>query len=259
MAGDADLYGVDFAAAADPNGGVLFAGDVGFASQTHTHSAIKYSANGAAPNVRWGPKPLASRGAVFGAGVDVLGRSLVITDGSEKFGAGAISAQWFEQSGDAATGEFQLVAGFVPGRSTWFETSPLVGGGLAVRRVDDGAHAQALVVVASGNAAVSPAPDWMKARPDVKLQIARGGRAYAALPYGGANEKCSQRLEIVAPDGTSCGARDYAVASGTCDLGELTLGFDGTVIQQLPRAMESSEPVRESHSCTWRFWPGAAK
>jgi len=39
----------------------------------------------------------------------------------------------------------------------------------------------------------------------------------------------------------------------------LTVGYDGTVIQQLPAAME---PVTEiapgfsEHACTWRYWPG---
>ena len=90
------------------------------------------------------------------------------------------------------------------------------------------------------------------------FQIARGGRAYAAVPYG-ALGTCNQRLEIVAPDGTSCGATNYPIASGTCTTKDLTVGADGTVIQQLPDAMETFEPVNGQHSCTWRFWAAAAK
>jgi hypothetical protein len=258
-AGDAILFGKNFAPAADPNGGALFAGDLGFTSQTYSHSALMYSANGAAPSVRWGPKPLASSGAVFGSGVDMLSRSLVITGGSAKFGGGAITGQWFDTDGRVMTGEFLLLSGFVPGSSTWFETSPLIGGGLVVRRMDGGGHAQALVTVVSGQASVAPAPDWMASRADAKLQIVRGDRAYAVLPYGRSGATCTQRLEIVAPDGTSCGSRDYTIASGACDLNDLTLGADGTVIQLLPSAMESIEPVRMSHTCTWRYWRGATK
>ena len=117
--------------------------------------------------------------------------------------------------------------------------------------MDRGPHAQALAVVASGSGTVEPAPDWMTSRPDTRLQIARGGRAYAVLPYGAAGVSCSQRVEVVAQDGTSCGAADYPIAPGKCDTKHLTLGADGTVIQQLPDAMEAKSG--DSHACTWRW------
>src|SRR6267143_636693 len=83
----------------------------------------------------------------------------------------------------------------------------------------------------------------------------RGGQAYAALPLGASNVACTQRLELLAPDGTSCGARDYQIAAGTCSTGDLTLGLDGTVIQQLPASMESERSWYDgSHTCTWRWW-----
>src|SRR5438552_17262555 len=82
-------------AATDPNGGVLFAGDFAMQPSDPTlHAAVMYNGGGTSAGVRWGPKPLASLGAVFGVGVDLLGRSLVITDGAPRFGAGNISAQW---------------------------------------------------------------------------------------------------------------------------------------------------------------------
>jgi hypothetical protein len=79
------------------------------------------------------------------------------------------------------------------------------------------------------------------------------------LPYAATGVACSQRLEVVAPDGTSCGSREYPIAAGTCDTHDLSLGADGTVIQQLPDSMESKDEVMLVHSCTWRWWPGAAK
>src|SRR5207249_405312 len=101
------------------------------------------------------------------------------------------------------------------GASTWFEASPLIGSGLVVRRMDfdHGLHSLAVVVVASGAPAVSAAPDWMISRRDVQLQLARGRRAYATLPYGAPSVACSQRVEVLAADGTSCGARDYPIAA----------------------------------------------
>ena len=60
--------------------------------------------------------------------------------------AGSVTAQWFDRDGTALTGEFELLTGFVPGASTWFEATPLIGGGLAVWGMDFSSttHAQAL-------------------------------------------------------------------------------------------------------------------
>ena len=224
-----------------------------------------YSGGGTAPALRWGPNALASSGTVFGAGVDLVGRTLVITDGRPTFGKGTISAQWFERDGTSVTGEFLLLSGFSAGESTWFETSPLIGSGLAVRRMDytysqiGTYHAQALVPVASGQPSVQPAPAWMVARPDTRLQIVRGGRAYAVLPYGAEGVACTQRIEVVATDGSSCGARDYPIAAGNCDTHQLSVGADGTVMQLLPDALETTDPIMFTNTCTWRWWSAALK
>ena len=268
--GDLLWHAKNFAPAGNPNGGLLLAGDVTYFDPAQTpvyqHAAIMFHRlEGDAPT--WGPQRLASPGAVFGAGVDLPGRSIVITDGSAKFGAGAISAQWFDKDGTPMTGEFVLVTGFVSGASTWFETSPLIGGGVEVRRMDASLstattpyqlHAHALVVIASGASAVQPPPDWMTSRPDTRLQIARGGRAYAVLPYGAPTVACTQKLEVLASDGTSCGSTDYPIAAGTCNTPDLTLAEDGTVMQQLPTSMEFVDPVDSMHTCTWRWWTRAA-
>lgn len=260
--GDKVFSAEQVGAAADPAGGLLLAGDLGAGQQSpRVHSATMYNVGNAQPSVRWGPKSLSSSGAVFGAGVDLDGRSLVITGGGAGFVGGTITGQWFDRNGSFSTGEFALITGFTPGPSTWFEADPLVGGGLVVRRMDfDGVrHAQPLVVIAGASSTPQPAPAWMTARPDRRFQVARGGKAYAVIPFAARGASCSQRLEIVAPDGTSCGRAEYQIAAGTCDTGDLMVGADGTVIQQLPEAMETRDPVNQQHSCTWRFWPAAAK
>ena len=202
--------------------------------------------------VRWA-QPLAAAGPVFGAGVDILGRAIVITGSG-----GDITAQWFDVSGSPLTGEFMLVKGFAAGSSTWFETSALIGGGVEVRRMDSdtsGLHAHALVLVQSGTASVQPAPQWMIDRADTRLQMTRGGKVYAVLPYGKRGANCSERLEIVTADGASCGAADYPIAAGSCDTLGLNLGEDGTVMQQLPSSMETTlSTAIMNHTCTWRFW-----
>ena len=260
--GSVSWSGMNFASAAGPTGTFAVAGDLATSvGGSAEHSVAMF--NGSGPfRPRWGPKRIASSGAVFGLGVDQLDRALVITNGAAKSAPGTISAQWFDADGTPLTGEFVLLSGFVPAESTWFETTALIGGGLLVRRMDLSVasgtrHANALVTVASGDTSVQPAPDWMVARRDAILQVARGGRAYAVLPLGADAVACSQRVEVVAPDGTSCGSADYAIAAGTCDTLDMTLALDGTVMQQLPRSMESSDPIHGGHTCTWRWWPGA--
>src|SRR5438270_227827 len=176
--GDAVLRAQNFSGSPDPAGGVFLAGDLSTSidrSAALSHTAAMYTGGGSVPTLRWGPSALASSGTVYGTGVDLLGRALVITDGRAKFGKGTISAQGFERDGGALTDEFVLVSGFSAGESTWFETSPLIGAGLAVRRMDyaysqiGAYHAHALVLVASGQSSVQPAPDWMVARPDTRL------------------------------------------------------------------------------------------
>jgi hypothetical protein len=218
--------------------------------------------------VRFGPVRLDSIGTVFGLGLDLTGNTLVITDGSAKFGGGAISAQWFSVSGVPLTGEFLLVSNFTPGSNTWFETSALIGGGVMVRRMDlvletiptAVTRAKALVTVGSGATFAQPAPAWMTSRPDTRLQITRNGRAYAALPYGAPGVTCAQRVDLLAADGTLCSAATYPIAAGSCNTHDLTLGLDGTVIQQLPGEMETAFQGNVNvNTCTWRWWAGALR
>ena len=63
----------------------------------------------------------------------------------------------------------------------------------------------------------------------------------------------AQRVEIVAPDGTSCGARDFPIAAGTCETKDLTVGWDGTVIQGLPTALETAGQPFDQRTCTLRW------
>src|SRR5438034_4964425 len=52
-------------------------------------------------------------------------------------GGASISAQWFDANGTALTGEFVIIREFQAGPNTWFETAPLIGGGLVVRRSEE--------------------------------------------------------------------------------------------------------------------------
>jgi hypothetical protein len=195
----------------------------------------------------------------------VNSRVLVIQDGYAQC-SGCILAQWFESDGAPLTGTFTLLAGFSAGPATWFETAPLIEGGLAVRRMDaehedqtQGFRSQWLVTVDSGSDAVHSAPDWMKARPDTNLALARGRTAYAVLPNGGFGQPCSQDIELLSPSGNSCAKWTLELAANrTCDTLELRLGLDGTILQRLPLALESDrDSIGRTKTCTLRFWPAA--
>jgi hypothetical protein len=235
-------------------GGALFAGDFNALNSDlnkQRHQACFLDQN---VSTRW-CMDLASRGTVFGLGTDASNRSIVITDG----GSGNISAQWFDVNGTALTGAFTIITAFRAGANTWFETAALIGGDVAVRRVDlqkdpggrDYTTSQWLVTVKTGQSSAQAAPQWLTSRPSTNLAIARSGKAYAMLPLGAPNADCAQKVEILAPDGTSCGSFDAGLGSGQCRTEDLALTKDDTPIQLLPK-----DPATPS-SCSWRWWPGA--
>jgi hypothetical protein len=200
---------------------------------------------------------LASAGTVFGLGGDASGRVLVVTDG----GAGNISAQWFDENCTAMTGEFRLITGFQAGANTWFETAPLIGGGAAVRRVDqqndsDGRPYRTgrwLVTLPAGSAVPETAPKWLIDRPNTGMALARSRAAYAMLPMGAPDADCAQKVEVMAPDGTSCGSLDATIASGRCRTEDFGLGLDGTPVQLLPKSLSAPR------TCAYRWWPHALR
>jgi hypothetical protein len=231
--------------------GVLLAGNFSWLGSPPRRQAWFFDPT----DLSWG-RDLASNGAVFGLGTDVQNRALVITDGAR---AGDVNAQWFDSNGAALTGEFTILSAFQPGRNTWFETAPLIGGGVAVRRMDQQNDpngrpyrtAQWLVTVPPGVAHADPAPQWMKDRPNTNLAIARSGHAYAVLPMGAPGASCAQSVELVSPDGTSCGSFDVSIGTGTCRTEDMALSRDGTPIQLMPRELW------QPGTCSYRWWQHA--
>ncbi|MFL5392923.1 MAG: InlB B-repeat-containing protein [Myxococcales bacterium] len=259
--------------AADPSGGMLLAGD--FSSVVppagegpFVRSAVMFERGPSGPAPRWGPKPLATKGALLAAGVDVLGRSLVISDGGPAFGAGTLSAEWLDRDGASVTGEFLLSSSGAPPDGTSLETAPLVGGGFVVMQVQGfhdpffdsfSALRQPLLTIASAATGAQAPPAWMRSLPNTRLGIIQGGAGYALLPDGAMDVDCAERVGVVAPDGTFCGSADYRIAPGICDAADATLGLDGTVIVKLPGDMEHANPATSAHSCTWASWPAALR
>lgn len=253
----------------DPNGGLFAVGRFnpgGGPSVPPAHPVVEMF--NADASVRYGPLALGTDATVFGAGVDLLGRTVVIVDGSATFGAGSFAAIWFAANGTPMTGLFQVLSGFVAGPSTWFETSPLLGSGLALRRMDapsgssteERRTSQWLALLPSGQARADAAPGWLSSRPDTNMQFARSRLAYAFSPWAADVPACAQQVEVVSPTGNSCGTQTFPVDASACTTRELRLGLDGTVAQMLPASREQNQPAGSAvYTCTLRYWPGALR
>ena len=245
----------------DPRSGLLIVGN--FRSSGEPDSAASRRAtfvNGDPASTELWTAALAGGGAIFGAGLDGASNALIVFDGSARGGAGAISAQWIGADGRDLTGEFLLLSGFTPGGHTWFETSALADGGVALRRVDssdaagDDRSSRYLCIVRTGATACETPPDWLSARRDARIEPIRGGAAYAVLPDRKLDTDCTQMVEVLdAKSGASCGSRELRIAAGNCGTRPLGLGKDGTLIQPLP---PQAWPC-DSRGChqAFRWWP----
>ena len=192
--------------------------------------------------------------------VDRLGNALVLSaHGADNH---KLTGQWIDHEGKAGP-ELQALDGLPD--SWWLGLYPRVGGGIFVHvttTTNGGADVVKREWVRQFDSLAttgSPPPAWLASRPDTKIHMARSGSAYAMLSLPNMKETpdCAQRLEIVSASGKSCGTATFFVARGACQSGSLDVGYDGTVIQQLPREMETTDSSGNA-TCTWRFWPGYA-
>jgi List-Bact-rpt repeat protein len=239
-----------------PLGGLLVAGIFGWTTEVAKKRQVWMFAQDL--SLKW-MSDLASQGTIFGLGCDVNNRCLIITDG----GAHSISAQWLESNGTVLAGEFTLIKSFQAGMNTWFETAPLIGGGVAVRRVDQQNDASGrayrtaqwlvTVTVTGGQAGVHDAPQWLRDRRDTNFGITRSGKAYAMLPMGAPDAGCAQKVEVLAADGTSCGSLDATLAAGRCRTEDVALSLDGTPIQPVPKELSKQD------LCSYRWWKDALR
>jgi hypothetical protein len=183
-------------------------------------------------------------------GVDRTGATLVLWLGTARFGDGSWAGQWFDPVGNAGPVFKALGAGpDLPG--SLFDR---VGSGLFVSGEGGGWLGQ----FDSMSTQLTSVPAWLAARPNVLLHMVHGGTGYAVIPQAGArNPTCQQTIEVVAPDGTSCGTASFAVDAAVCTTSSIIVGYDGTVVQQLPQEREPAcTAAGHSCNCTWRSWPG---
>jgi hypothetical protein len=171
-------------------------------------------------------------------GVSALGQSLVTFDFQAH-----LHALWLDASGTALGAE---IAGD-PMSPSHPVLSPLLDGSMVFQ--NGGVWKLQFPNVGT---TVVPAPAWLAADANTKLETVRGRKAYALLPFGGASAKpCEQRVEIRAPSGRLCGTLTFKYGTGACITKDIDVGWDGTVIQQSPVETCSGSTC----TCSHRWWP----
>jgi hypothetical protein len=233
---------VPLAAAADPQGGSLFAKWAPGEGGTEVLTFQFLDATGL-PRTAPGELlslPQSDKRFII-AGVDTLGRALLLWG---EYGETPWVGQWLNRSGEPLTKPFTF-----PAPTSAFEGSlhPLAGGGLALR-----SERQWLSHFPSGEAVAQPAPKWLVSHPGSELFLIRGQQAnvLVTVPRLVEGSGCQESLLFFASDGTACGELLLPVSEGTCSGRQLGVGRDGTVIQQL---------ASSDKQCSWRWWPALLK
>ncbi|MGE5048929.1 MAG: hypothetical protein ACM3PC_10195 [Deltaproteobacteria bacterium] len=237
----------------DPTGGMIHAR----LSSRNTPVTVLLDAIDASGNVRWTralpePFPAEEAGHVV-VGVDRQGNVLALWMTSlGRFGTSAWAGEWFDHAGNAGP-EFQALAGGALSQTFYAR----VGGGLFLAGLEQGPRHVWLGQFEPLSTSMSPVPSWLAARPDVTLHMVHGGAGYALLPFPGPSDACEQGIEVLSPSGESCGIASFAVGGGSCTTSSIAVGYDGTVVQQLPREREAAcTAAGHQCDCTYRFWPG---
>jgi hypothetical protein len=101
-----------------------------------------------------------------------------------------------------------------------------------------------------------PAPAWLASRPNTIIHPVHGGTGYAMIPVSGQQASpCQQSIEVLAPNGESCGRATFKVDDNACTTAPMWVGYDGTVLQNRPVSRESCVGGGTHCDCTWHFWP----
>jgi Divergent InlB B-repeat domain len=234
----------------DPTGGVIIFDDEN--GKSVPRQLIAFDAAG---TMRWSKPVAATMGAAFG--VDRQGNSLLLFDGESLFGSGATAGQWVDHDGKPgsvfnANVQYGLLRNLYPrvGSGLFYQSTTIEGGTIV--------HNNWIAQFDALATQATPPPEWLVARPDTKISMAHGGRAYAMLPSQSRvnSPDCSQTIEVVATSGKSCGTAKFTVSQSTCTTLSIDVGYDGTVLQQLPTAREEQPTGGKAGSCTMHWWAG---
>lgn len=243
-------------AAQDPTGGVMVVVMSG---------RISLEAYDAALNLRWRTVLPTDARFAYAVGVDLTGHTLALLGGNARSGSTTVAGMWIDAAGnpgeefDAYDGGEPFDAMEVSAGGPGTSLTPRAGTGLFLARRAYMAGRMETTWLRQFDTSArtgSPPPEWLTARRDALLQVVRRGKGYALVDAPQPTTDCVQRIEILAPSGKSCGSLSFRVATGACETSGLSVGLEGTVIQQRPLEFEKREPmVYGPTTCTWRWWP----
>jgi hypothetical protein len=232
----------------DPMGGMIHARLLTDSAYTITMLLDAIDAGGAVRWTRTLPdtfKPSDRKQLLVG--VDREGNVLTIWQSDQRYGAGTWAGEWMDHGGTPGP-VFQVMSS----SSYPVQFYERVGSGLFLSGFPGWLgqfDAQAT--------SMSLPPPWLASRPDTKLHMVHGGKGYAVLPAPGSNAACEQVVEVISPSGKVCGSSKFAVGGGSCTTSSIIVGYDGTVVQQLPREREAPCTAADHQcDCTYRYWSG---
>jgi hypothetical protein len=239
---------------ADPRGGVVVAN---FPDTVHVGSVESYDASA---RLRW---HVAARPARTGAwpsnevialGVDLRGNSLVVLGGKSALANEVRTGIWIDPLGNAGQA---FVIGAIS-RGAGAAVFARVGQGFFIRQVTP-SGAEWVGQIDALSSSVAPPPDWLILERDTLVQVIKNGAGYALFPSEGlAANRCQQQVSIFDASGRSCGSAQFPLGPDACVTAAITIGYDGTVIQQFPASMEEHAAVT-TRTCTWQWWSGFFK
>jgi hypothetical protein len=218
----------NLAAREDPLGGMMV---MNFSSSPKTLESYDASLT-----LRWRVDVTAN--AVGGFAVDRAGQTLVVFDADSPK---AVDAVWVDHDGNKGP-VFHALEKQSSFAHLGIDVTQRVGSGLFFR-ADQWWQIDSLATT------VQAPPDWLARRTFSSLHMVHGGTGYAVLPLN-----CGETIEVIAPSGTSCGTATFDAGSGSCPARGMSVGYDGTVLQQLPPP--DGECNGGSCTCTWQWWPG---
>jgi hypothetical protein len=240
--------------ATDPRGGVVVAN---FPDTIHVGSVESYDASArlrwhaSARPVRTGAWP---SNEVVTLGVDLRGNALVVLGGASAIANEVRTGVWIDPLGNVGQ---PFVIGAIS-RSAGAALFARYGQGFFIRQVTPSGN-EWVGQVDALSSSVAPPPDWLVPERTALVQVIKNGAGYALLPPAGiAASPCGQQIAIFDSSGLNCGSIPFPVGPDACVTAAITIGYDGTVVQQFPASMEKQAAVA-SQTCTWRWWSAFLK
>jgi hypothetical protein len=223
----------------------------------------------ASGSVAWGPVEY-SRSSAFVPGTYAISPKLAL-DGSIfviKNWRATTSGAWFSPSGAQLTG-FQPVGAYDFVSPETYASAPLADGRVALLHIDASRHtdrqtwflATAPPATPGSEWQSSPVPGWLASSPETRVFLLPNGRGYAVADAPEVPPApCAPQIDVRSISGELCATVTFKVSDAACtSVGALSVGLDGTVIQQVHANDAGVACDGGTCPCVRRWWPKLLK